>query len=666
MASKTELALAWAARGYRVFPLSPNSRVPLFPDWDWSVNATTDERLIRLWWGAEPEANIGCCTGSGTLVIDIDVKHGGRGLETYTEHGGSFDTLTVRTTTGGWHLYFLGEGRNSSRRLGPGVDTRGDGGYVVAPGSTIDGSAYELVSDVPLRPLPEHTALALERHTVTGTTGLAELDTPSAVDGAKAWLATTSPAIEGQNGDAHTYRVACELRDRGVSEPVALDLMLEGWNERCLPPWDALELADKVRNAYAYGQNAPGSKHPGVLLGTEQGLAVSIPPIAQPAPQGAADDPLGPFRLGNAKPLAELRARPWLYRRYLLRGEITALVASGAAGKSLTTISTAIALALGIDFMGFELVTVGEPQNSIICNAEDPPDEMARRLYACCSAWQVDPARVIPHIALASGRDPAGRLILARKASGTIEINVEDVSKLLSVVHYQRVALLAIDPLVKMQSGLSESDNSEMNWPMDALQEIASKSGAAVLLAHHIAKPGTANTSIVGNADAARGASNIINSCRAAFTLAGPTEKDVGDHHLTPDQVARLVRLDDAKMNLSLKRVDHPLWMEKRTVKLATGDEVGVLVKADLTAQAAVSRRRMARSIYEEMVGRGTASLPLTEAAEIMRDLDPLYSKVTKAVAQARLERFFIEDAEVGDGHVLRLTPGAKRLITIV
>jgi hypothetical protein len=68
-------------------------------------------------------------------------------------------------------------------------------------------------------------------------------------------------AIQGQLGDDRTYKVACMLRDMGLSAETALELLMQpgGWNERCVPPWTRHDLAIKVRNAYKYGQNAPGA-----------------------------------------------------------------------------------------------------------------------------------------------------------------------------------------------------------------------------------------------------------------------------------------------------------------------------------------------------------------------------------------------------------------------
>ena len=656
-------ALAWAGRGYRVFPLSPNSRRPAWEGWDWTREATTDTATIRAWWDAG-EWNIGCLTGGGLVVVDLDVKRADRnGITSYLALGGDLNTLTVRTTTGGRHLYFRGDGRNTAGKLGPGIDTRGEHGYVVAPGSTIDGRAYEVARDRPVAPLPAVVAETLARAAAVATnTPLVELDTPVLLAGAAAWLQEAAPAIQGRGGDAHTYHIACELRDRGISAVAALSLLLEHWNERCSPPWEAEELKQKVENAYQYAQNPAGAKAAEVLLGSPGGIVIPDDiPAAAPAQDAKS---LSAWRLGAATPLADLRPRPWLYRRFLMRGEITLLAAAGAVGKSQMALTTAIHLALGRDLFGFKPAHPGEPLNSVIYNAEDRLDEMSRRLYAACSALGVPPTAVLPHIALVSGKDPAsGRPRLARMGGSGPELVVDDVNMLLNVCHHQRVAMLGIDPLVKLHSGLNESDNTHMDVVMEAIAEIADKGNMAVLLAHHLAKMGIAATDgYAGSVDAIRGAGNIVNSARFAFTMAGPTREDVDRLGLTREQRERLVRLDDAKMNMAL-RSSEPVWIEKRTVLLPTGDEVGAFVPADMRAATAMNRRQMADRLFHEMQGRGAASLPLGEVVAILRDADPIYSKLTAAVARARLEAFFVEDADLTGGGLLRLTPGEKRML---
>src|ERR1700730_8779713 len=67
-----------------------------------------------------------------------------------------------------------------------------------------------------------------------------DLDTEANVQWAIDFLLNDAgPAIMGGGGDATTFRVACELREQGISEYMALNLMSEHYNEtRCDPPWE--------------------------------------------------------------------------------------------------------------------------------------------------------------------------------------------------------------------------------------------------------------------------------------------------------------------------------------------------------------------------------------------------------------------------------------------
>jgi hypothetical protein len=173
-------ALDAAARGWHVFPLRPGDKRPAVTDWE--TRATTDpERIARCW--AHASYNIGLATGpSGLVVVDLDmpkgpadvppadwalpgVTSGADVLAVLCErHNQAYpgDTFTVRTWSGGTHLYFTApEGeplRNTSGDKGNGlgwkIDTRAHGGYVVAPGSTFADHPYETARDAPVAPLP--------------------------------------------------------------------------------------------------------------------------------------------------------------------------------------------------------------------------------------------------------------------------------------------------------------------------------------------------------------------------------------------------------------------------------------------------------------------------------------------------------------------------------
>lgn len=106
------------------------------------LDATTDLDLVARWWSMWPHANIGIATGmvSGLVVIDIDPRNGA--MDTLAKLADELRTFTrtaqVLTQSGGWHLYYGHPGGkvvSRSNALGPGIDIKGDGGYVVAPPS---------------------------------------------------------------------------------------------------------------------------------------------------------------------------------------------------------------------------------------------------------------------------------------------------------------------------------------------------------------------------------------------------------------------------------------------------------------------------------------------------------------------------------------------------
>jgi putative DNA primase/helicase len=149
-----------ADRGFHIFPVTTPSdggenagKRPLVRRWP--ELATTAEATIREWWTTRPDANIGIATGvkSGVFVLDVDPKNGGfESLEQFIEEvGAPLHTLAVKTGSGGRHFYFRYDPSrpisNSNSKLGPGLDIRGEGGYVVAPPSLhASGNRYEWIA----------------------------------------------------------------------------------------------------------------------------------------------------------------------------------------------------------------------------------------------------------------------------------------------------------------------------------------------------------------------------------------------------------------------------------------------------------------------------------------------------------------------------------------
>jgi hypothetical protein len=176
---RLDAALRYAANGWAVFPCHhptpagcscgradctspakhPATRRGLH-------DASSDPVQIERWWRERPDANVAIRTGrvSRLVVIDVDLPHGPTSLRRLLGPA----TPTVSTGSGGAHLYFDPHGlqvTNSAGRLGPGLDVRGDGGYVIAPPSRhASGTAYRWNQlSLPVPALPARLARTLTR-----------------------------------------------------------------------------------------------------------------------------------------------------------------------------------------------------------------------------------------------------------------------------------------------------------------------------------------------------------------------------------------------------------------------------------------------------------------------------------------------------------------------
>jgi hypothetical protein len=142
--------------GRSVIPLRPNGKRPSASWKPYQHRHPTAQELDD--WFASGRANIGIVTGeiSGLVVIDIDGPVGEAALRDVEVPR----TVAVETPRPGRHLYFKHPGRyvHNGANLLPGIDVRGDGGYVVAPPSRVDGTPYayiDMPKDVELARLPE-------------------------------------------------------------------------------------------------------------------------------------------------------------------------------------------------------------------------------------------------------------------------------------------------------------------------------------------------------------------------------------------------------------------------------------------------------------------------------------------------------------------------------
>src|SRR4051794_8544312 len=210
-------------------------------------DATIDPDQVRKWWTRWPDANIGILTGSKAqlLAVDVDPRNGGNeSLEDLVAQHGRFpDTAEQISGGGGRHFIFRYPGGSVPKKLAPGIDLKGDGGYIVAaPSLHPSGRRYEwdgIAGEKALldpAPAPEWLIKRIIR--VESPTVPEESD-------------TSYKFGEGQRNDGLTS-LGGTMRSRGMS-PATIEAALLVENvSRCIPPLSDAEVLRIARSVSRY------------------------------------------------------------------------------------------------------------------------------------------------------------------------------------------------------------------------------------------------------------------------------------------------------------------------------------------------------------------------------------------------------------------------------
>jgi hypothetical protein len=219
---------------------------------------------IDCWWGVAPAL-------SGLVFADIDTKPGKCGQQTFDLFDmlyGWPQTLVSESPSSGRHRWYRGAhlfaiGLASSNH--PDIDFAQ---FIVLPGcQKTDGTAYRWLEDRPIADAPEwfysEAKRTAQRPDAAETTEpVIDLDKEENIAWAEDFLRNDAePSIGGKGGEFTMLKVAMILRERGISQPLAVELINDIYNipGRCDPQWEGEELERKIANGYIYASiNAPG------------------------------------------------------------------------------------------------------------------------------------------------------------------------------------------------------------------------------------------------------------------------------------------------------------------------------------------------------------------------------------------------------------------------
>lgn len=644
-------ALRLASEGLPVFPCNAQKQPVVHGGFK---AATTDPAEIRRMFAAPGAALIGVPAGITTrcVVIDVDPRHNGHLW--YEEHRDALPpTRTHRTMNGGLHLVFahpLGDLRISNRSgVFPGVDVRGDGGYIIAPPSP----GYAIVDDSPLAELPQWLLNAIlrrerdERRPPPDPGIIPDAYVRAAVDAETRAVANASEGSRNDTLNRAAFALGQLVGAHALGRREAESRLLAAALTCGL---DHREADATIRSGLDAGEQNPRQISPRKPAErprppAARDVADSAPePIDAPAdgeetPHAPAESPLW-VDADDFDP-QDVPRRPWLVPGYLMRGAVSLLSGAGSAGKSSIVIAWAVHGSLGFPFGRFQ---PADPTKWLIYNTEDDRDEQRRRITATLTHLNRHPEDLAGRV-IRCGPNKVGTLIEVDANAGTIRFTAA-WHQLMDLIDAHKPDVVVLDPLVELHTA-EENDNTMLRAVVAHFRAMAQAKKIAVLLLHHARKG-----ALAGDMDGARGASSIVGAARIHLTVATMTREEAQELGQPAEHRRLFFRVDGAKQNYA--PVQEADWHELRPVEMPSGEMVAAALpwqppNATLTADMLIiAARALARGFDGVPCSEGTRSPEYYRLAferdGIPRPLHKAVLDTLKADGAARIVRWYDPD----------------------
>jgi hypothetical protein len=496
--STVDSALFLVEMGFKVFPISENTKFPLKGS-NGFKDATDNAELVRMWWQYGKNHNIGVATGKygeneALIVVDVDCKNGGPGfasLEKLESEGRNFPrTLRQLTPSGGMHLIYkwheaVFQGR--AGLLAPGIDIRSRGGYILMCDSRINGKDYEFDILASIETAPEwlvdflHQAeSAAKPKKGKGIVSLvSDVNQTDAMADAVSYLLELPAAQMGQL-DELAFRASCWLRDLGCSQTTALDAMKRFWKYDGVLESGHIETV--VGNAFYYAKNDQGASAPGLMFEQVAELNKTSGEGSNSLPDPEEKRKL--FLEWNDACVPFI-GKPALIEDLLPVGGSSLLWGKPNTGKTFLALDMAFKVALGLPWFGRDV-----EQGFALYIAAEAGQSIKNRIHAFNQKFGVVGKR-IPFAVVPCQID------LFRPNA--------DIKPLIQIIKAaeMRPSLIILDTLARIMSGGNENEAADMGRLIDHAGALTTLFGSHVMFVHHANKTGDVrgSTALQGGID---------------------------------------------------------------------------------------------------------------------------------------------------------------------
>jgi hypothetical protein len=273
-----------------------------------------------------------------------------------------------------------------------------------------------------------------------------------------------------------------------------------------------------------------------------------------------------PFRWRDPR---EIPRREFLYGFELRRGQVSAVVAPGAAGKTTFKIGRAICMALGRDLLGHRVWN--GPHRCWLWNLEDEMEEVEKTVHAYLKLWDIDHHHLDGRLFI-DGVDSGGtrdlKLAVEDSRRGiTVQRPVSDA--LIAALIDNQIDYLDIDPFVSSH-GVDENSNMGIDAVTKEWVRIAQAAKCSISLSHHVRKSNTGETT----AQDARGAGAMVNAARSVLVFQRMTKEIAQEFRIPECDRRRYFSVYDDKNNKAPPAAAAE-WYEFAGVGLGNGDATG-------------------------------------------------------------------------------------------
>ena len=266
-------------------------------------------------------------------------------------------------------------------------------------------------------------------------------------------------------------------------------------------------------------------------------------------------------------PPEEIPPLDWLLGHWLLRDEVTFVVAPGGVGKTTFLAGTAISLVTGKNLLGKE-VPCG-PKRVWLWNLEDSAAMMTRSIQAVAKLNGIGPSEIGDRLFLDTARDGSPLCTASRTREGLV-LRQPVHEALVAALNEREIDVLIVDPFVSSHEG-NENDNGEMDRVVKDWCNVAQEAGCAVVLCHHTSKAGSAEVTTMS----ARGAVAMTAAARVVLVLNPMSTPEASKLGVDAEERWRLVQVTMDKSNRApLEKAD---WYRKTSVTLGPGDSAGAV-----------------------------------------------------------------------------------------